>query len=141
MKTLAIDFGERRVGLAISDPSGSLALPLDTLERINDAETIDRIADLARAEEVERIVIGEPRALDGSRGSAARRIAGFAAKLGRRSGLPVVLRDEALTTHQARERLRAAGIDPRRHPGRLDAIAAQVLLEEFLGDPTRGESP
>jgi putative Holliday junction resolvase len=141
MKTLAIDFGERRVGLAISDAEGSLALPLDTLERLNDAETIERIADLARDEEIERVVVGEPRGLDGSRGSAARRVAGFAAKLGRRVGLPVVLRDEALTSREARERLRDAGVDPRRHPGRLDAMAAQVLLEEFLADPTRGTGP
>lgn len=138
LKTLAIDFGERRIGLAISDQRGTLAVPLATLQRTSDAAAIERIAAFVDEDEVQRIIVGEPLGLDGSRGTAARRVAGFAAKLARRTGLDVDLVDEALTSREARERLLEAGVDLRRHPERLDAMAAQVMLEEDLARRARG---
>ena len=132
MKTLGVDFGERRIGLAISDAAGRWALPLTTLERRDDRSAIDRIAELARREEAERLVVGEPLRLDGSRGEAAARARSFADKLSRATGLPCTHVDEALTSRQASERLRQAGIDPRKHPERVDQIAAQILLQEAL---------
>ena len=132
MKTLAIDFGERRVGVAISDPSGRLSLPLATLERHNDAQVIVSLAEIVRDERVELIVIGEPRRLDGSRGDAAARVASFARKLQSVTSLPYLLVDETLTSREAERRLRDAGIDPRKSPERVDALAAQILLEEVL---------
>ena len=137
MKTLGVDFGERRIGLAISDPEGRWALPLATVERGNDHSAIQQIAEVARREAAERLVVGEPLRLDGTRGEAAERARAFAGKLARATGLPCSCVDEALTSRQASERLRRAGIDPRKHPERIDQVAAQILLQEALDAATR----
>lgn len=132
MKSLAIDFGERRVGLAISDADGRLALPFGTIERDNDSELVRILTELAEVESIERFVIGEPRRLDGTRGPACRRVASFATKLQRSTGLPYLLVDESLTSRAAAERLREAGLDRRRIAAKIDETAAQILLEEAL---------
>lgn len=132
MRVLAIDFGERRVGLAVSDPEGRFALPLVTLARSSDLQVINEISAIVIEESIDLLVIGEPRRLDGSRGDAARRIASFAEKLQQRTELPYLLVDEALTSREAEERLRESGVDPRSHPERVDTMAAQILLEEVL---------
>jgi putative holliday junction resolvase len=129
MRSLGIDFGERRIGLAISDPEGRLAVPLTTLERRNDRSAVREIEEIARREGVGRLVLGEPVGLDGQRGEAAERVRRFGDRLAGMTGLPVRLINESLTTVEAQERLRAAGVDPRREPGRIDAIAAQILLQ------------
>ncbi len=132
MRALGIDFGERRIGIAISDPEGRLAVPLATVERETDRRAIGRIAEIAAREGVARLVVGEPVGLDGERGPAARRARAFAARLAERTGLPCELVDEALTSVEARQRLAAAGADLRRDPGRIDAVAAQILLQDAL---------
>lgn len=132
MRALGVDFGERRVGLAISDEGGRFALPLATLARHSDRQVIAEIAALAVREGVQRLVVGEPRNLDGSRGAAAERAARFAVRLAAATGLPWEPVDETLTSATAAERLRASGGDPRRDRARLDALAAQILLQEAL---------
>jgi putative Holliday junction resolvase len=132
MRALGIDFGEKRIGLAISDPAGRVAVPLATLERRNDRSAVRQIAEIARREGIERLVLGEPVGLDGRRGPAAERAERFGRKLAALTGLPVERVDEALTTVEAAARLRAAGVDPRRQPERLDALAAQILLQDAL---------
>lgn len=132
MRSMGIDFGERRIGLAISDPDGKVAVPLATLERRNDRVAVREIAEIARREEVGRLVLGEPVGLDGQRGPNAERVRRFGERLAQASGLPVRLVNESLTTVEAQERLREAGIDPRREPARIDAVAAQILLQEAL---------
>jgi putative Holliday junction resolvase len=127
---LGIDFGEKRIGLAISE--GTLAVPLLTLRRRDDRSALEEIAAIARREAVGRLVVGEPLGLDGTRGPAARRARRFAERLAALTGLPLELVNESLTSVEAAERLRAAGIDPRRHPEKLDAVAAQILLQEAL---------
>jgi putative Holliday junction resolvase len=97
------------------------------------------IAEIARREGIERLVLGEPVSLDGSRGPAAARVRRFGARLAARTALPLSFVDEALTSVEAAARLRAAGVDPRRHPERIDATAAQILLQEDL-DRAMGES-
>jgi putative Holliday junction resolvase len=132
MRSMGIDFGERRIGLAISDPDGKVAVPLTTLARTSDRAAIREIAQIARREEVERLVLGEPVGLDGQRGPNAERVRRFGERLAEASGLPVRLVNESLTSVEAQERLREAGIDPRREPTRIDAVAAQILLQEAL---------
>jgi putative Holliday junction resolvase len=141
LRALGIDFGERRIGLAISDPAGRLAVPLATLERRTDRIAIAQIAEIAGREGVLRLVVGEPVSVDGSRGEAAERVRRFGDKLARRTGLPLTFVGEALTTVEAHARLREAGVDPRREPGRLDALAAQILLQEALDEAERPEEP
>ena len=133
-RILGIDFGERRIGLAISDPDGQLAVPLTTVRRSSDTQAIRQITDIARREGVARLVIGEPLNLDGSRGPASARASSFARKLTGESGLPVEMTDERLTSVEAEERLREAGIDPRRHPEKVDSTAAQILLQQYLNE-------
>ncbi|HEX4953375.1 MAG TPA: Holliday junction resolvase RuvX [Thermoanaerobaculia bacterium] len=132
MKALGIDFGERRIGLAISDAEGRFALPLLTFERKDDRQAADRIAAIAREEEVELLVLGEPRGAGGVRGGAAERVGRFGQRLAELTGLTLELVDETLTTREAARRLSEAGVDLRRHPERLDAVAAQIVLEEGL---------
>ncbi len=132
MRSLGIDFGEKRIGLAISDPGGRFAVPLTTLERRNDRSALRQIAEIAREEGVGRLVLGEPMGLDGRRGEASLRVRRFGERLGELTKLPLAWVDEALTTVEAHERLRAAGVDPRKEPARIDALAAQILLQEAL---------
>jgi putative Holliday junction resolvase len=138
VRALGIDFGEKRIGLAISDGDGRLAVPLATLARRDDRSAMAAIAEIARREGIERLVLGEPVSLDGSRGPAAARVRRFGARLAARTALPLSFVDEALTSVEAAARLRAAGVDPRRHPERVDATAAQILLQEDL-DRAGGE--
>lgn len=132
MRTLGIDFGEQRIGLAISDPAGRLAVPLCTLERRDDRGAARQIARVALGEGVECLVLGEPLNLDGSRGEAAQRVRRFARRLERTTQLPLELIGEALTSVEAEQRLRSAGADLRKSPERIDAVAAQILLQEAL---------
>jgi putative Holliday junction resolvase len=137
VRSLGIDFGEKRIGLAISDPEGRLAVPLTTLERRNDRSAVRAIAEIARQEDIGRLVLGEPLGLGGERGANADRVRRFGARLAEVSGLPVRFVNESLTTVEAQERMREAGFDPRKDPARIDAIAAQILLQEAL-DMDRG---
>jgi putative Holliday junction resolvase len=125
MRFLGIDFGERRIGLAMSDERGRIATPLETIERVSDAQAIERILDIIERELVGGLVMGEPLRLDGSRGDAAARVGSFARKLGEAAELEVRLIDEALTSHAAAERV---GADS----PRLDAVAAQIILQDAL---------
>ena len=131
-RILGIDFGEKRIGLAVSDPEGRLAVPLETVRRTSDAQAIRQITDIALQQEVECLVVGDPLNLDGSRGPAAARASSFARQLAAESGLPVEMTDETLTSVEAEEKLREVGIDPRRHPEKVDATAAQILLQQYL---------
>ena len=119
MRILGIDFGERRIGLAISDQEARLAVPLTTLERRDDRSAIHSIVEIARREGVDRLVIGDPVGLDGGRGPAADRVERFAVRL-----------EEA--SREAERRLQAAGVPRRRWPERIDQVAAQILLQEAL---------
>ena len=129
-RALGIDFGERRIGVACSE--GALALPLTTVERRTDRAAVGALAALAASHRAAVLVVGEPRRLDGEAGDAAERARRFGAKLAAKSGLPLVFVDEALTSVEAERRLAEAGVDVRRERGRVDAVAAQILLQEAL---------
>lgn len=136
MKTLAIDFGDRRVGLASSDPEGRLAVPGRVLERVSDAAVIAEIVAGVIEGQFERVVLGLPRRLDGTDSEATRRVRSFGRKLEHRMReakieARLILRDEALTSVEA-ERIAAEGD---RAP--IDAVAAQILLQEVLDDDAR----
>jgi putative Holliday junction resolvase len=126
MKALGVDLGERRIGIAVSDPSGTLASPLSVIVRSGDAER-DRaeIAALAQAEGVEAVVVGVPVSMDGCEREAARALGGA-------TGLEVETWDERLTTVQAARRLAEGGTRARRSRSRIDAAAAAVMLQGWL---------
>ena len=132
MRVLGVDFGERRIGLAVSDDDERLAIPLDVLTRSSDAQAVDAVLAVAGRERAEAIVVGEPLRLDGTAGDASLRARGFAAKLGRATALPIVLHDEALTSHEAAQRLYLAGASRRRRRDVVHSVAAQILLQDWL---------
>lgn len=132
MRALGIDFGEARIGLALTDPDGRLAVPVETFARDTDRKAVGKIRAVARRERIEILVLGDPVQLDGTSGDMSNRVRRFGRKLRRATGLPVHLVPEALTSVEAERRLRAAGVDVRSHPERLDAASAQIVLEEFL---------
>lgn len=140
MRVMAIDFGEKRVGVALSaggeaDGAPAIALPSRVLERSSDRRLVYTLAALAREEEVGALVLGEPRDLEGRAGEAAERVRRFAAKLEKATGLAVTLVEETLTTVAAAEKL--GGPARKGRPGeksdpRHDAVAAQILLQEAI---------
>ena len=137
-RALAVDLGERRVGLAISDAAGRFALPLAVLARESDRQVIGEIRALAAAHEVALVVVGEPLGPDGVRGAAAERARRFGARLARATARPVHFVDETLTSVAAAELLAAVPEAGRRAGGRgapprpIDAVAAQVILQEAI---------
>lgn len=133
MRLLAIDLGDRRIGLAISDPTGTIASPVGHLtRRLGKRPPVGEILDRARELEAEGFVVGLPLDEAGEeteRSSEARRIADL---LGQRSGLPVRLVDERFTTAAAQRAIREMGGSTRRRKGDVDALAATVLLQHAL---------
>jgi putative Holliday junction resolvase len=134
---LAIDVGGRRIGLAISDPSRTLARPLSTLTVSSAAEGVTRVADeIARLERdddgLSSIVVGLPVRLDGSASDETARVAAFIDALRTRTALPIATADERLTSREAESRLSVLEHDWRERKKKLDAAAAAIILQEYL---------
>ena len=131
MRALGIDLGERRIGVAVS--SGSLAVPLEVVQRSGDRQRDHRrLAELASESEVDVVVVGMPLSLDGTAGPAARRARAEVEELGRALGLPVETYDERLTTVTAERSLREQGLDAKERRKVVDKVAAAVLLQGWL---------
>jgi len=140
LRALGLDVGERRIGVAVSDPDGTVAVPVTVVERKSEAEALGRIAALIRDHEVDRIVVGMPRSLDGSLGKQARAVQSFAESLKNCTDLPVVDWDERLSTLHAERMMVEAGVKRRKRKGRLDSVAAAIILQGYL-DRLRNEAP
>jgi len=132
MRILAIDYGSQRIGLALSDPTGTLARPLPFLPAKADAKLAREIALLVEKEQAALILLGLPRHMNGSLGEAAAKVQAFAAVLEKATPAPVKLIDERLSTIQASRQLQEAGQDTRKQRGRIDSAAAAVLLQGYL---------
>jgi putative Holliday junction resolvase len=136
VRILGLDPGERRIGIAISDPTGTLAHPLRTLVRGSREEDFAAIAALVAEHDVELIVVGWPLSLDGTEGPQARRVARYTDALAACLPVPVVSWDERFTTVAADEILRQIrgrkGRRRARARGQVDAIAAAVILQSYL---------
>jgi putative Holliday junction resolvase len=137
MKWLALDVGERRIGVAVSDGTGLIATPLTTIRRASKVEDFARIAGLIREQQAGGVVIGHPLNRDGSAGPQARRVEKYAQALelalqGEGLDAPVILWDEYLSTWQAEEALAGAGSRSKAHRAGLDAAAAAIILRDYL---------
>ncbi|MGH9859622.1 MAG: Holliday junction resolvase RuvX [Candidatus Acidiferrales bacterium] len=128
---LAIDYGRKRMGLAVSDEMGLTARPLATLTRTNRRNDLRRLREIARENCVGRILVGHPLNLDGTAGEMAGEAARFAERIRKELGLPVELADERLSTWEAAQ---IHGAHPRRRPREapVDAVAAAVTLRDYL---------
>lgn len=131
---LAVDLGDRRIGLALSDATGTLASPLRTIQRGSDpAEDRAAIVAAAREAEAQVIVVGLPRSLSGREGPAARNARAEASALAEVAGeIQVELHDERFTTREAQRSLAAAGKRGRAQRAQIDAAAAAVILQSYL---------
>jgi len=135
---VGLDVGERRIGVAVSDVTGTLARPLAVLRPSGlDVDALDVVAgEIARLAEEEdgvgAIVVGLPRRLDGTPTDMTPRVEQFARQLGTRTSLPVSLQDERLSSREAESRLAVRDKDWRSRKARLDAAAAAVILQDYL---------
>ena len=138
MRIVGLDVGERRIGVAVSDATRTLARPIGVLlaaglERDAPRVAAAEVARLAGEEDgVASIVVGLPAHLDGTASAMTPRVRQFAAELGRLTDLPVLLQDERLTSHEAESRLALREKDWRARKARLDAAAAAIILQDYL---------
>jgi putative Holliday junction resolvase len=147
-RILGVDFGRARIGVAVSDELGMLAHPVETIPA-GRGEAPKRIAEIVREKDIERVVVGLPRHMNGSVGEAAGEALAFAEKL--RALLPceVITWDERLTTMAANRALREGGQKTRNSRGFVDQVAAQMILQGYLDglqsardrNPTAGIQP
>jgi len=141
VRLLGLDVGDARVGVAVSDPSGSVATPVSVL----DARTLDGdlrpLARLVEEYEVEAIVVGLPLTLAGEEGPQARAVRERAGRWSARLGVPLVFADERLTTSQARRSLSEAGLEERASRKVVDMVAAALILQGYLGSRRDGDEP
>ncbi len=132
MRILAVDHGEKRIGLAISDPTGSLAHPLRVIEHVSRTVDAAQVAEAAQREEAGLIVIGQSFDEEGRPNLAGRRAARFAEALRSQTSLPIVLWDESFSTQEARQTRLELGGRRRDRAGHLDDLAAVFILRSYL---------
>jgi putative holliday junction resolvase len=142
MRTLALDIGKRRIGVAVSDPLGMVARPVETVRSISLNADIARITEIARQLEAELIVVGDPIHMSGDPGTMSDRAHRFGDLLAEVSGLPIDYCDERLTTVEAQRILQDSGVPPKKARQQIDAVAAAVILQSYLNTkkPPRNES-
>ena len=132
MRLLGIDYGDARTGVAASDPTGRIASEVDVIRSHDPGYTADRIAEHAERLRAERLVLGHPLNMDGSAGPRSEKTRVFANLLHQKTGLPVELWDERRTTVSADQLLREAGLRGAKKKGRLDSVAAVIILQNYL---------
>ena len=133
MRIMAIDYGDRRIGLAVSDLLGMLAGEAWTMEEWDMERAAKRIAQEAKARDVGTLVLGLPKNMDSSEGPRAEKSRAFRELLTAESGLPVVLWDERRSSIEAHAILHANGKKEKLHRRSVDAVAASLILEGYLG--------
>ena len=138
-RIIAIDFGDARTGIAISDLTGTLAGETLTIEEWNPARLAQRIAFLARERDADRLVLGLPKNMDGTEGPRAEKARQFAELLKAECDLPVIFWDERRSTIEAHASLHANGKKEKKHRATVDAVAASLLLEGYLQSPLSRE--
>jgi putative Holliday junction resolvase len=134
VRVLGVDLGEARIGVALSDETGTLATGLPTLRSAGPRRDAQAVAALVREHGAGEVVIGMPYRLDGTVGPQGEKAQAFAERLRRALRVPVVLRDERLTSVAADERLALAGVKRRDRREKLDRVAAEILLQEHLDE-------
>jgi putative Holliday junction resolvase len=132
MRVLAIDHGTKRMGIAVSDPSGMIALPLEFIPAEPFNAFLDRLKQLIQEKEVEQILVGMPRNMDGSYGPAAAKVREFIAVLKETIAVPILTWDERLTSRQANRFLVQANVSRKDRKQKVDQAAAAILLQSFL---------
>lgn len=133
-RVIGVDYGEKRVGLAVSDPLGITARPLEVVPR---ARVVERVAQLINEYSIETIVVGVPRSLAGGESASTRAARSLGEELGAESGLDVVLVDERYTSRMAEEALLESGMRRRKRRDTVDKVAAAIILQTYLDGNSR----
>lgn len=136
MRSLGLDVGERRTGVAISDPEGIFAIPLTVIDNGDENATIDDILKFVEQYEIERIVVGLPYSLNGNLGKQAGKVTAFTEKLSQSCSVDVHWWDERLSTIAANKLMKEAGTKKDKRKQHRDAIAAAFILQGFLDSHT-----
>lgn len=131
-RSLGIDFGTRRIGLALSDPTGTLATPLPFLENSTPEAVTKNLKDLTENHGVETIVVGMPRNMDGTYGPSAEKVRNFIAQTQPHLTAKMVTIDERLTTAQASRELSQIGLNQKELRKKVDSSSAALILQQFL---------
>ena len=131
-RLLGIDFGTRRIGLALSDPTGTLASPLPFLENTGIPEVVSKLKELVQSHGVETVVVGLPRNMDGTYGPSADKVREFISQIQPQLPAKIVTQDERLTTAQASRGLSQIGLSQRELRKKVDSSSASLILQQFL---------
>jgi putative Holliday junction resolvase len=131
-RILGLDIGDRRIGVAISDPLGITAAGIECIERKNMASDLAAVKQVAERHGAVQIVVGLPKNMDGSIGEQAEKVKSFGRKLARMSGMPVVYEDERLTTISAIRTLTLQGVKTGHRKDLVDMQSAAIILQKFL---------
>jgi len=134
MRSLGLDIGDKRIGVALSDPGGILASPFTVIDRRDESRDIEAIIDIIRRQGVERVIVGLPFSMDGSLGKQAEKVKAFTQELCEQTQVPVEYRDERLTTVMAERLSQAAGNKRGGKKARHDAQAAALILQGYLDE-------
>ena len=132
MRILGIDYGDARIGLALSDETETLAGPLPTYHSVSMRRDADYIAGLVREKDVGRVVLGLPLNMDGSKGGRASKTEAFGRVIAKITEIEVVYKDERLSTVEAERRLSMGGMRREKQKNVVDAAAAQIILQSYL---------
>ncbi len=132
MRVLAIDHGEKRIGLAVSDSTGTIANPLKVIEHVSRVIDAAQVADIAAQNQAELIVIGQSFDEDGRPNQAGRRAGRFAEALKTQTQIPIVMWDESFSTQSARAARIEMGVSRKKRAGHLDELAATIILQSSL---------
>ena len=133
-RSLGLDIGDKRIGVALSDPGGILASPLTIINRIDERADVEAIASIVSQHEVGQVIVGLPHSMDGSIGKQAEKVKAFTGKLCDHIKVPIEFRDERLTTVSARRLMREVNTKKTRREARDDAIAAALILQGYLDE-------
>lgn len=139
MRVMAIDYGARNVGVAISDELLLTARPLTTIrrEKLKYAEVVERVRELVAENDVATLVVGLPLNMDGTRGAAVERVESFISDLRQDLSIPIVTVDERLTSHEADQMLREMGVSLRERRAKSDEYAATIILQDYIDEHRR----
>ena len=137
-RILAVDFGERRTGLAATDWTGTIVVPLPRIDASDETAVVAAIVEVVKERDTELVVLGMPLAMDGGLGQRARRTAAFRDRLQQALPCPLATQDESHSTDEAHARLKDGGIKAKRRKELADSTAALVILERYRAEHRRG---
>jgi len=138
-RILGIDFGERRIGLALSDPLGIIAQPFLTFDTQKDGDIFKKIEELIEEKGIEEIVLGMPKNMDGTIGEKGKVVQEFSQMLSNRVQIPIIFRDERLSSVESLRILRDAGAKLHKYKKSVDKLSAALILQGYLDSSKRKE--